>query len=57
MGCLLCLQTMSTSCVKIGGAWAALEHQQEQQKAVIQELCSQVPEAVEVPECIPKNLI
>lgn len=43
---------MSTSGVKVGGAWAALEYQQEQQKAVIQELCSQVPEAMDVSGCI-----
>lgn len=31
--------------VKVGGAWAALGLQQEQQKAVINELCSQVRKA------------
>ena len=43
---------MSTSGVKVGGAWAALQYQQEQQKAVIQELCSQVPEAMGLSGCI-----
>lgn len=33
---------MSANGVKAGGAWAALEYQQQQQKAVINELCSQV---------------
>ena len=33
---------MSIIGLKVGGAWAALEYQQEEQKAVINELCSQV---------------
>ena len=33
---------MSSIGIKVGGAWAALEYQQEEQKAVINELCSQV---------------
>ena len=43
---------MNTTAVKVGGAWAALEYQHEQQKAVILELCSQVPASMTVPGCI-----
>lgn len=32
---------MSANGVKVGGAWAAFEYQQQQHKAVINELCSQ----------------